>query len=194
MGLSTNVLRQIAAGTVRLEAIAEALGVGHKAVNKAAQVLKKREFITVRAQGDGFRLGIYELTPAGRAWAESGREVMPGQGERPRQRTVGLRERAWWHFRAHRLATLKELLTTHADGTEKAADNNLYKWLAALEKVGILQRSARRLPARQSRGQVQWKLAKDLGPKAPVWRQVAREIFDPNGGKIFPMPEEGGHE
>ena len=106
----------------------------------------------------------------------------------------GLRERAWWHFRAHSVATIRELLTTHANGTEKAAQDNLYKWVIALETVGILQRLPAKQPAKQSKGRVVWSLAKDLGPAAPVWRQIAKTVFDPNSGQVFPLVKVASHD
>jgi biotin operon repressor len=197
MRLSDNVLAAIAAGNCGIAGIAEALGVTRKAVNHAAQTLKKRGLIETHSERGGeisgpSRRGQYRLTAFGAAFAASGRQISPGQGERPRERTAGLRERAWWHFRAHKIASMKELLTTHAEGGERDATSNVYKYLLALERAGILQRCAQRAPARQSRGLVIWRLALDLGPKAPVWRQTAQAVFDPNSGRVFRAAEEGG--
>lgn len=198
MSLATNVLRQIAAGNATLDGLVFSLGAGRKEIVKAVQVLKRRGLAQthqVRAgEVSGPAPGTYRLTDTGEAFAESGREINPGQGERPRQKTAGLRERAWWHFRAHKVASMRELLTTHADGDEKAAHINVYKYLMALERAGILARLPYRAPARQSRGMVLWRLARDLGPKAPVWRQVAKTVFDPNSGKVFALAAEAdGH-
>lgn len=196
MGISTTILQLVAGGTVDIDALAAATGLPKRSIVKAAQVLKGLGYIAVcdeldKAMGTLAR-GMYMATAAGEAFAASGEEIKPGKsGERPRKRTVGLRERAWWHFRAHNVATLKELLSTHASGREKAADINLYKYLAALEAVGILNRLNGRQPARQSKGRVLWSLAKDLGPQAPVWRQTAREVYDPNSDLIFPIKKEG---
>lgn len=197
MRLSDNVLKAIAGGNCGIAGIAEALGVTKKAVNHAAQTLKKRGLVETHSERSGevsgpARRGEYRLTALGEAFAASGRAISPGQGERPRKNTSGLRERAWWHFRAHKVASLKELLTTHADGGEKAADNNVFKYLRALERAGILCRSAQRIPARQSRGLVQWRLVVDLGPQAPVWRETSRTVYDPNSGRVYTMADGGG--
>lgn len=196
MGISTTILQLVAGGTVDIDALAAATGQPKRAIVKAAQVLKGLGYIAVCDKLDEemgtLARGMYMATAAGEAFAASGEEIKPGKsGERPRKRTVGLRERAWWHFRAHNVATLKELLSTHASGREKAADINLYKYLAALEAAGILKRLNGRQPARQSKGRVLWSLAKDLGPLAPVWRQRAREVYDPNSALIFPIKKEG---
>lgn len=195
MALATNVLQQIAAGNGQLESLASTLASDKRSVVKAVQVLKRRGLVQVHGAFDsafgGLARGSYALTPAGTEWARAGLAVSPGQGARPRQRTSGLRERAWWHFRAHRIATLKEILTTHAEGGERAAPINLYKYLMALQRAGVLRRSPQRVATRQSRGQVQWSLARDLGPKAPVWRQLARVVYDPNSGQTLAIEEVG---
>jgi len=194
MGLSTTVLHAINAGTDTLDALAEKLGKSKKTIVKAAQTLKRQGYISVcdaldEKLGTGAR-GMYLITEAGTAFAASGEVIKPGKaGARPRKKTVGLREKVWWHFRAHKVATLKELLSTHADGTEKAAQINVYKYIAALESVGILKRLPKLQPARQSKGRIAYTLQKDLGLQAPVWRQLAHEVYDPNGDKVFSMPK-----
>jgi hypothetical protein len=196
MVLATNVLQQIVDGNTAIESIAAALGIPRKSVNHAAQTLKQRGLILTHSEtageisGPAVR-GHYQVTPAGSELVASGGQITAGQGERRRKSTTGLRERAWWHFRAHKVASLKELLTTHAEGQERDATSNVYKYLLALERAGILQRAAKRLPARQSKGLVVWRLALDLGPKAPVWRQTAGVVYDPNGDKTYAIKEAG---
>lgn len=197
MSNSTTVLQLIAAGTNTLDALVASTGKSRKQVVKYTQTLKGLGYVSVCDKLDEemgtLARGMYLATPAGEAFAASGEEILPGKtGERPRKKTYGLRERAWWHFRAHRVATLKELLSTHANGTEKAASINLYKYLAALEAVGILKRMDRTQPAKQSKGRVVWSLEKDLGLQAPVWRQQGHEVYDPNGDAVFAIPKKGG--
>lgn len=198
MILATNVLQQIAGGVDYIADIAAALEIPRKSVNHAAQTLKGRGLIETHSEVEGeisgpAQRGFYRLTPEGAAFAASGQTIAAGQGERPRKKTVGLRERAWWHFRAHKVASLKELLGTHAEGQERDATSNVYKYLLALERAGILQRAAKRLPARQSKGLILWRLARDLGPQTPVWRQTSKTIFDPNSGQEIAI-KEANHE
>lgn len=193
MSNSTTILQLIAAGTTDLDALATTTGKSKKQVVKFVQTLKGLGYVSVcdeldAEMGTGAR-GMYLPTPAGEAFAASGKEIKPGKaGERPRKRTVGLRDRAWWHFRAHKVATLKELLSTHANGTEKAASINLYKYIATLEAVGIVKRLGKQ-PTKQSKGRVVWSLEKDLGILAPVWRQTNHEVYDPNGDSVFKLPK-----
>lgn len=192
MSLTKQVLQLIVAATdpMTLDVLAATTGKTKREIVKMTQVLKKKGYITVcdaldAKLGTGAR-GMYLPTEAGAAFAASDEQIKPGKaGPRPRNKTVGLRERAWWHFRAHTVATIKDLLSTHANGTEKAAQDNLYKWVIALEAVGILKRLPVKQAAKQSKGRVVWSLAKDLGPAAPVWRQIAKTVFDPNSGDVF---------
>lgn len=197
MSLTKHVLQLIVAAPdpMTLDILATTTGKTKREIVKMAQVLKHKGYITVcdaldAKLGTGAR-GIYLPTAAGIAFAGTDGEIKPGKaGPRPCTRTRGLRERAWWHFRAHTVATIKDLLSTHANGTEKAAQDNLYKWVLALEAVGILKRLPVRQAAKQSKGRVVWSLAKDLGPAAPVWRQIAKTVFDPNSDTVYPIPAE----
>lgn len=199
MSLTKQVLQLIVAGTDTLDQLAAATGKTKREIVKMTQVLKHKGYIsvcdTLSAQFGAGARGMYLATEAGTAFAATDGEIKPGKaGPRPRNRTVGLRERAWWHFRAHQVATIKDLLSTHATGTEKAAQDNLYKWVIALETVGILKRLPCKQAAKQSKGRVVFVLAKDLGPSAPVWRQIAKTVFDPNSGEVFAIPAQKGGE
>lgn len=192
MSISTKVLNQVAAGKINLDQIAISLDVEKKSVVKATQVLKRRGLIDVansKTKFDTEIRGIYSLTESGRMWVESGKPISPGQGARPRVSTDGLRKRVWWHIRAYRTASIKELLVSYSEGTKKDDKTTIFKYLSALENAEVLQRSARRLPAKQGKGSVQWYLAVDLGPQPPVWRQEEKTVYDPNSGCKYPTSD-----
>lgn len=108
----------------------------------------------------------------------------PGQTA-PRKKTFGLRQRAWWVMRRHRVFTLPELLSTVADGAERDAENNLGRWLRALTRAGILKIEGRAKPASPtSNGAWRYRMTVEGGRDAPVWRQARREVFDPNTGAV----------
>ncbi len=194
MGISTIVLQHLAAGLTSLDELAEATGKPRDRLVKAVQVLKGRGLVHVCDALDkvfgSLAPGHYVLTDAGQAEAESGETIKPGKtGPRPRQRTTGLRERAWWHLRNHReMVSLKGLLGAHASGNEKGAQSNLYKYLTGLERAGLIVRADRRQAARQSKGWVMWMISNDVGPLPPVWRERANEVFDPNAGVVIALP------
>lgn len=99
----------------------------------------------------------------------------------------GLRARAWWVIRKDRIFTLEKMLFSVADGSERDAPGNLQKYISALERVGVLARLERREPgaAATSNGHVVWRLVRDLGRKAPVWRAAQSVLFDPNSGALI---------
>lgn len=182
-------------GVTTAEAVA-ALGRGANLVTGTATRLKRRGLI------EAPRAGRYLITEAGWAWLDSGRVVASGQSaQRRRERSYGLRERAWWLMRELRKFTLADLLTTLADGSERDARDNLGKYLRVLERVGVLARMRRRVAgvAPTSNGYVLWWLKRDLGRLAPVWRQRQGVVFDPNAGEVLAFGNAGaateaGHE
>ena len=185
----------MANGALSLDSLVAATNRPRAAITKAVQTLKRRGLALSRtgrrAETGGFERGRYALTDAGRSAAKSGVIIPCGKPlGRPGARVVGLRDRIWWHLRAHRVVTLSELLNTHADGTEKSAQTNIYKYLAALARVGVIRRQAKRLPARKSGGHTVWLFVRDLGPKTPVVRPLTREVYDPNSGQVLKMTEE----
>lgn len=110
--------------------------------------------------------------------------------------TTGLRERAWWLMRQLPRFTLDELLLTLADGSERDAYGNLRKYVKRLERSGVLARLHRRAAgaAITSNGRVIWRLARDLGRIAPVWRGAQGALWDPNAGElIYPGADDGAH-
>lgn len=119
--------------------------------------------------------------------------MSPGQIA-PRTVTQGLRQRAWWVMRRRVRFSLQELLATLADGSERDAKGNLGKYVRALERAGILRRESERAPgaALTSNGHLVYVLVVNHGRKAPVWRQKAGEVYDPNSGKVHQM--EAGDE
>lgn len=102
----------------------------------------------------------------------------------------GLRVKAWRTIRHLRKFTLNELLDINATGAEKDAPSNLLKYLARLEQYGVLVRLARRAgDAMTSPGHVVWRLERDLGWDAPVWRNVQKVLWNPNTGAAVTLPD-----
>lgn len=171
------VLSAVANGTLHLPEIASHCGISRRQAQLAALALKRRRLLSQA----GLR-GAYSVTDEGRAWLASGREPVANEGRRARTVTRGIRERAWWHLRAHQAATIKELLTTHASPDLKAPRVTLVKYLSALARAGVL---TRRVPV--AGGEAVWSLKRDLGPHTPVWRERSGEIWDANADRVLPV-------
>jgi hypothetical protein len=101
----------------------------------------------------------------------------------PRTVTIGLRAKAWWVLRKNKSMTLAEIMLTVCDGSEKNAESNLRGWLNKLSCAGMLTRRREPDGKLTSNGSYRYTLVKDLGPKAPVVRALAKQVFDPNSGK-----------
>lgn len=169
------VLQAVADGVCLLREIAAHCGVSLREAQLAALALKRRRLLSQA----GLR-GAYDLTDSGRAWLAAERAILPNQGRRPRTVTRGIRERAWWHLRAHKIATIRELLSTHASPELKAPRVTLVKYLSALARAGVL---GRRVPV--AGGEAVWSLKRDLGVETPVWRERGGQIYDPNSGSTL---------
>lgn len=190
MGIAQTVLIEILRGNVSLSAIATAHDKTRAEVVMAVQRLKRRGLVEV------LEPGVYAATEAGSAFAASGREVASGQAaSKPRQRTRGLRQRAWWVIRAREVVTIPDLLSTLADGDERDAHANLAKYLKALHRTGFLVELSRTPGvAPTSNGHKRYRLARNTGRQAPVVRQRQREVFDPNTGASYAIFNGDDHE
>jgi hypothetical protein len=109
----------------------------------------------------------------------------------------GLRKRAWRTMRhlhtEDQPFTLDQLLCINASGAERDAPSNLLKYLAVLERHGVITRLARRAPgaAPTSPGHVVWCLNQDLGWEAPFWRAALGVLWNPNTQTPVALPERG---
>lgn len=99
---------------------------------------------------------------------------------------TGLRGKCWWLMRELGTFTIDRLLETYATGEEKDAHNNIAHYLERLESCGVVQRLSRRQPgeALTSNGYVVWRLVRNLGVLAPVWRWKKKVLWDPNRCEI----------
>lgn len=119
----------------------------------------------------------------------------------PRGVTTGLRARAWWLMREKRRFTVPALLQIIADASQQDAASNIGKYTSALARAGYLVEEGREPSARHGDpGHKRYRLVRNTGPKAPVWRGSVRAVFDPNTGELHPVTshpatvQEPGHE
>ena len=100
-----------------------------------------------------------------------------------RERSYGLRSRAWWIIRKNKTTTLAELLMVLNDGSRKNADRNLGQYLTLLTKVGVLSRERISDGKLTSNGVYLYRLMLDLGAKNPMVRKNG--IYDPNSKTLL---------
>ena len=146
-------------------------------------ILKLRKHGLVEKVGKG----CHQLTAAGRAAYEAGAKLRSGPrggqtGKRIHKDT--LRIRVWRAIRLRRKFSIPDLVSLVAQGGEKDIESNIRKYLKALTLAHILTELSRReaATALTSNGYKRWWLQdeKNTGPIAPVWRQGAGTVFDPN--------------
>ncbi len=187
----TGLLRALAAAEhPALDDLVGATGMARGRVGTAMATLMSRGL--VRSVGRG----RYALTAAGRQVVTSGKEIRSGPRglhtgvRRPAQDT--LRARLWRALRLKRKASLPELLTLAARGSERAAERNAWMYLRALHSAGYIQKLPSRAPGTHpnSRGHIKWLVIRDTGPRAPIVRRRHREMVDPNTGERFPLGED----
>lgn len=113
---------------------------------------------------------------------------MAGKRGMKRQRSYGLRSRAWWMIRKNKTVTLADLLMVLNDGARKNADRNIQQYLTLLTRVGVLSRERIDDGKSTSNGVYQYRLVNDLGFKNPIIRQNG--VFDANSKTLLPFVRE----
>ncbi len=187
----SGLLRALAtAECAPLDDLVGATGMARTRVATAMEILRSRGLV------NSVGPGCYAVTAAGRRVVTSGREIRSGPRglhtgvRRPAQDT--LRTRLWRALRLKRKASLPQLLTLAARGSERAAENNAWMYLRALHSAGYIERLATRAPgiSPSSRGRIRWLMLRDTGPKAPVVRPRHRAVVDHNTGERVALGED----
>lgn len=179
------VLLAIAGGKLDQAAVLDATGLKRTQVQMAVQKLRMRGLIQIVTPGH------YGITDAGRAWAESGKPIVSGQGPKKPRPTSGLRQRAWWLMVREGTFTLDSLLYTVATGAERNAEDNLGRYLKALEGAGFIER----IPARAGTDAqaITWRINRERsGRKAPVYRRQHKQVVCGKTGKTYSLGDHHG--
>lgn len=174
-GISQAVLERIVAGVDTLAGLVTALGCSERSARNAVDRLKRLGLV----KGSS----TFVATEGGQEWVADGRKLVSGRGKKNVRVSHGLRQRAWWVLRRCKSASLAELLSALADGSEKNAAANLGAWLRVLEKSGFL--AGTRKGRSEGGAKQRYELVRDNGRGAPVWRRESGTVYDPNTGEIF---------
>jgi hypothetical protein len=110
----------------------------------------------------------------------------------------GIRQRSWWVMRRRIVFTLPELLSIVSDGSEGDSSSNLAKYVNHLMRYGVLHVDAKLMAAGTQGGRklYRYRLMINSGPKAPVYRTIKKELYDPNTDTVFALvkPSEGAND
>jgi len=104
-----------------------------------------------------------------------------------RTKAVGLRNKAWWVLRKNKNMTICEIQASICDGSEGKSTTNLRRWLNDLAKAGLFERVLIKDGKLTSNGSYEYRLVRDLGPKAPVVQKSKGFIYDPNSSNTLPL-------
>lgn len=155
--------------------LVELTGLTPKQVADACCTLIKNHLLTRTITG------CHKLTGAGKEALVSGANLRPGAkcaglpGKRLYKDT--LRIRVWRAIRIRRKFSVEEIIPLVVDGTERGdCTSNVLKYVLALRKAGYLVD----MPIRGGQRRFWLPDDKDTGPQAPVWRQHASTVYDPN--------------
>ena len=166
--------------------LAQLVGVTAKRTSKAAASLISRRY-AVRA-----RIGIYEITPAGRAALASGVRISSGPLDKNatvlvRPITNGFRDRCWTSMRLRRIFTIRDLVAD-AEAGEKDAENDAGRYVRILISVSYIKAETSREPGTKpgSNGYKRFRLVKNTGPRAPLHRSKLGIVHDFNTGEDLP--------
>lgn len=183
--ITETVLLAIAGGRLDQAAVLDATGLKRTQVQMAVQKLRLRGLIQTVTPG------CYSITTAGRAWAESGKPIVSGQGPKKARPTSGLRQRAWWLMVREGTFTLDSLLYTVATGAERNAPDNLGRYLRALECTGFIKRISPRGDV--SDDQPVWSINRERAcRKAPVYRRQHKQVVCGKTGKTYSLGDHHG--
>lgn len=172
----------------------EITGLEPKQIQNASSVLERNGFVTRTAPG------CLYVTKTGLIALEQGKTIRSGPKkpeERTRRAKSSRRIDAWHAIRIKKECafTLNDIISLIARGNEKDINANIGKYIATLESAGYLMKMSKRIrgTAPTSNGFVRWRLVKDTGPEAPIWRTSRGTIFDPNTGEeitLLPVKRE----
>jgi hypothetical protein len=166
---------------IRIAALAAKTGMEKKRLGKLLATLTRRGLATAP------KTGCYKRTARGDKAIAEGTKLRSGptMPSGPRPSSDGLRARAWRALRMMKKATVPEILEIADAGAQKSPTTNLYRYLGALSRAGIVVKLDTREPgaAATSNGFARWSLLRDLGPAAPVLRRGG--VYDPNSRTVL---------
>ena len=185
--LPTTILHHLADGSCKtISELVSCLALSHRQVSDGAAKLAARKYL-IRMER-----GCYQLSDAGLAAATAGEVITSGPKgpdtasvRKPVQNTY--RERAWRSMRIRRAFSIGDVAADAATGDQAGIDN-ARRYIRNLIAAGYVAELPRRQAGTRltSPGSKQYRLLKDTGPRAPVYRPKRDAVHDYNTGEDVP--------
>ena len=184
--IPTMILNHLGDGSCQtIDQLHEVLTLNRRQISDGARQLVMRELL------DRVETGCYRLTQAGIEAIARGDRITSGPvgplktpARRPRRDT--LRQRAWNAMRMSVTFTIGDLAIAAARD-DLNPESNIQRYLQFLRNSGYVVE----LPTRQrgthltSNGFKRFRLLKDTGPIAPMWKTHKQALWDYNLGKLI---------
>lgn len=189
----TTLLHELSDGVCRTtDELDDRMNLSRRQISDSAGSLIMRGFV------ERIEIGCYQITNEGRQAIETGQVIRsgpyrPDRGKCRAPQKNTLRQRAWNAMRMGGAFTIGDLVMVAAKGKEVDADGNLRRWLKLLVRAGYLTELPVRAKSTKltSNGFKRFRLIKNTGPVAPVWRPKKGDLFDHNlgdSGEAVPCP------
>jgi len=180
------VMGALGRGLRTLDELEAHLPMSRRAIVKASGRLVERRYV------DREEAGTYSLTAQGVAHLEAGLPMKSGPrgphtGKRGPNRDT-FRQRAWSAMRLTGRFTQADILLRAAVTDDGNAAGNLQRYVHLLVRAGYLAVLPTRVPgsAETSNGHRVYRVVRDTGERAPMYREGARAMSDLNTGGDFP--------
>ncbi|WP_319530844.1 hypothetical protein [uncultured Cohaesibacter sp.] len=152
------------------------------------EIVKCAGRLIMRGLLERVEIGCYQLTEDGKRIVASGEAISsgpyrPDRGHCRKPRNT-MRQRAWTAMRMSGTFTVGDIAMAAASGSEVSPEQNLQKYFWALKRAGYLAELPIRAKgtALTSNGFKRFRLMRDTGPTAPVFRANKDCLFDHNLG------------
>ncbi|KRB58486.1 hypothetical protein ASE04_27630 [Rhizobium sp. Root708] len=134
--------------------------------------------------------GCYQLTAQGKAFAATGKKIGETRGPNTRVRKVRsstLNQRLWTVMRMSSSFTIADIVIS-ARREEADPEHLARRYVAHLVAAGYVQELAGRVKGNRpgSQGFKRFRLLKNTGEYAPVWRSKTNAVHDFNTGEDVP--------
>lgn len=184
----TTLLNGLCDGSCRtMEELSKTLALERRAIAKAVCKLVLRGYVE-RVERGCYRLSPRGLKAVGRGEAVKAGPSGPHTAKAARPLPDTLRQRAWNAMRMSGTFTIGDLAIAASRETDKVPEINIQKWIWALCRAGIVVELPTRTrgTAPTSNGFKRFRLLKDSGPIAPIYRPAHRTVYDHNTEEELP--------